>query len=130
MIGPDFDDPLVAPFWRAAQNGRLSLPWCARRNRFVWYPEAGAELEWRLLSGRARLFSWTVVRKPLSPLFAVPYLPALVIPEEAPGVRLVTQLIDCEPGALRCDLPLVARFGELRPLQGEPFRAPLFTPAA
>lgn len=139
MTGPALndaalDDPAAAPFWRAAAAGRLSLPWCAACNRAVWYPEpvcpaCRGALEWRELSGRAQLFSWTVVRKPLSPLFDVPYVPALVAPAEAPYVHLVTQLVDCDPASLHCDQPVQVVFRQLKPRSGAPFMAPLFTPA-
>lgn len=135
MIDAARDDPIAAPFWRAAESGRLSLPWCGDCNRAVWYPEAacprcGQALDWRTLDGNGTLFSWTVVRKPLSPFFELPYVPALVVPDEAPHVHLVTQLVDCDPAGLRCGQPVRAVFRELRPRTGAPFTAPLFIPEA
>lgn len=133
MAGPSSSDPLVSPFWQAARQGQLSLPWCDHCDRAVWYPQpscpqCSGELAWRTLSGRARLLTWTVVRKPLSPLFAVPYIPALVIPDEAPYVHLVTQLTNCDPAELSCDQPMQVVFAPLQPISGEPYTAPLFTP--
>lgn len=135
MFGPNPDHPLVGPFWRAVAEHRLSLPWCEACDRAVWYPQArcpvcDGELAWRDISGRATLLSWSVVCKPLSPLFEVPYITALVVPDEAPHVRLVTQLVDCDAAQLRCDQPVEVRFTELKPRIAEPFLAPLFTPVA
>lgn len=134
MIHSALDDPLIGPFWQAAAAHRLALPWCRACNQAVWYPQLSCpacqgRLDWRTLSGRARLVSWTVVRKPLSPLFEVPYVPALVAPVEAPHVHLVTQLTACQPDALRCDQPMQVVFGELRPHRGTAFIAPCFAPA-
>lgn len=128
------NDPLSGPFWQAADEGRLAMPWCGHCERAVWYPQpacpdCGAEPAWRTLSGRARLLAWTVVRKPVNPMFLPEYVPALVVPEEAPGARLVTQLVDCAPEDLQCDMPLVADFRTLSPRGGEPYVAPVFRPA-
>lgn len=130
---PAYDDPLVGPFWRAAREGQLCMSWCEPCDRAVWYPreacpDCGGALYWKPLSGKARLISWSVVRKAINPLLAPVYMPALVEPEEAPGVRLVTQLVQCDPDALQCDMVLKVVFDQLQPYAGEPYRAPLFTP--
>ena len=126
-------DPLCQLFWTAAAAGELQLPWCALCEAAVWYPEpkcpdCQGRLHWQRLSGRATLLSWTVVRKPINTDFEVPYIPALVVPEEAPHARLVTQLIDCEPQALICDMSLFLKFRPLRLRDGRHFVAPLFAP--
>lgn len=129
----DRNDPLSGPFWRAADEGRLAMPWCESCDRVVWYPQpacpdCGEEPAWRTLRGRAQLLAWTVVRKPVNPMFQPVYMPALVVPEEAPGARLVTQLVDCAPEGLQCDMPLVVDFRTLQPRGAEPYTAPVFRP--
>jgi hypothetical protein len=52
-------------------------------------------------SGRARVYSWIVVRHPVpAPIYAgdVPYVVALVELEE--GVRMPTNIVDCAPEAV------------------------------
>ena len=51
------------------------------------------------MNGRGKIFSWTVVRYPFDPSFSdkIPYIVATVVFEDAPGVRLVTNIIDVEP---------------------------------
>ena len=66
---------------------------------------------------------------PINPDFATPYISALVSPREAPDIRLVTRLVDCEAQDLRCDMPVRVCFRELKRLQGAGFMAPVFTPA-
>jgi hypothetical protein len=104
--------------------------------RLVWYPEACCPtchggLEWRTVSGRATVAAFTVVHRPL---FAAaqawtPYVPALVALEEDPAIRLVTQLVDCDPARVRCDMPVAAVFRDLPLPDGESYAAPLFKPA-
>ena len=134
MIADKLDDPLCGPFWRAAQEHRLELCWCGPCDAAVWYPLAhcpkcAAPTQWHQLSGRASLHSWSEVLAPINPAFPKPYITGLVVPEEAPGTRLVTQLVDCTAADLRCDMPLEACF---RPLAGQDrdgCLAPVFKPA-
>lgn len=118
---PDVDLPALAPFWRAAARGRLELPRCAQCNAFNWYPSEqcahcdGARFDWVEVAPRGTLFSWSVVKRPLFAPYAViaPYIPAIVELPEAPGVRLVTRLVDADPQTLRIDAPVELRFADL-----------------
>jgi uncharacterized OB-fold protein len=115
----------------------LAFPRCDGCGRFAWYPEpacrrcGGARFAWIPVSGRGRLFSWSVVRRAFIPQFRtlVPFVPGLVTIEEDPAVRLVTRIVDCDPDALRIDQPLQAVF---RPLDFPGIErrviAPMFTP--
>ena len=84
------------------------------------------------MSGRGRLFSWSVVRRPFIPQLAadVPYVAGLVAIEEDPAVRIVTRIVDCDPALLRVDMPLRVVFRLLRfaTVRGE-VAAPMFVPA-
>ena len=135
---PDITWGPTRPFWEGAARRQLLITRCDLCGRYVWYPQppcracGGTRLNWTAVSGRGRLFSWSIVRHAFLPQFAaqVPFVPALVALEEDPSVRLVTRIVDCEPDKLRCDLPVHVVF---RPLHfagvvGE-LEAPMFTPA-
>ena len=83
------------------------------------------------MSGRGVLFSWAVVETPLAKPFAdlVPYVSALVALDEAPEVRLVSRLVDCDPTRLCFDQPLRAIYRSLEfpGVEGR-VTAPFFTP--
>ena len=111
---------------------------CDACGRFVWYPQTpcrhcgGARLTWTEVSGRGRLFSWSVVRYAWIPQFAdrVPFVTGLVALEEDPNVRLVTYMVDCASDALRCDMPVRVVFRPLRyPGVEREVSAPMFIPA-
>jgi uncharacterized OB-fold protein len=127
-FGPQSEDPLAAPFWSAARQDRLVLPYDRATGRCCWYPHEHADIEWREVTGGARLCAWSVVRGPINPDFTPPYAPALVIPDGEPRIRLVTQIVDCDFAALRCDMPLELCFRTLAPRNGASFRAPVFRP--
>ena len=137
---PDLTDERTAEYFAGAARGELVLPRCDSCNRFVWYPEeecphcGAGSFTWTRVSGRGRVFTWTVVRRAFLPAFEemVPFVTALVSLEEDPAVRIVSYIVDCEPDALAADLPVEAVF---RPLQFAtvPDRSvpvPMFVPAA
>jgi uncharacterized OB-fold protein len=118
---PDLADPLTEEFFAGAARHELRIPRCDACDRWVWYPEeacpgCGGELTWTTTSGRARLFSWAVVRRPFLPAFAemVPFVTALVTLDEAPEVRIVTYVVDVDADDLVADLPLAVTFRDLR----------------
>ena len=132
---PDTANPLTGPFWKAAQERTLLLPHCSPCARLIWYPESccphcGGELQWRTVSGKGTLAAFSIVHRPLVPNAKkwAPYVPALVSLNEDPGVRLVTQLIDCEPDKIVCDMPVEVVFRPLELPEGEEYIAPLFVP--
>jgi uncharacterized OB-fold protein len=125
-------------FWEAAAREQLAIPRCAACGRYQWYPRErcraceGRELPWTPVSGRGTLFSWAVVRRALVPAFAekLPLLTALVALAEDPAVRVVSNLVDCEPEALRAELPVRVVFRPLVfPNLERRVLAPMFTPA-
>jgi uncharacterized OB-fold protein len=57
-----------------------------------------------------------VVSHPFLPAFRdkVPLVTGLVALDEDPAVRLATELVDCTPEELACDLPVEVTFRPLR----------------
>jgi len=120
---PDLEDPLHAPFWAAAGEGRLVVQRCAGCSQFRWPPrprcaECGSyDFDWPAVSPRASLFSWIVVRQAFMPAFSevVPYVVAIVELEAAGRVRMLGNLFGGDPEGLRPGLRLVARFDVVAP---------------
>jgi uncharacterized protein len=133
---PDLELPLLQPFWAAAAQGRLELPRCARCGAFNWYPNENCGpcghtvFEWVELEPVGTLFSWSVVARPLFAPYKLiaPYIPALVELPAAPEVRLVTRLVDSEPGALAIGAQVELIFADLTyPYRESGVIAPLAT---
>ena len=136
---PDTDWDATREFWAAAERGQLVIPRCGACGVYQWYPApackacGGEQLSWTPVSGRGRLFSWAVVRHAFLKPFArkVPYVTGLVTLEEAPTVRLVTNLVDCEAEKLTVDMPVHVVFRPLVfPDTERQVMAPMFTPAS
>jgi uncharacterized OB-fold protein len=101
--------PETRPFWAAARRHELSLQRCRACGAHVFYPRAacphclGADLEWRRVSGRGRLHTFTVVHRgqkgfPLGP----PYVIAIVELDEGP--RMMTNLVGIEPDPAKLEI--------------------------
>ncbi|EHI12146.1 Zn-ribbon domain-containing OB-fold protein [Mycolicibacterium thermoresistibile] len=109
---PYTDDHETGPFFAAAREGALALCFCSRCDQVLHLPRAHCRFcgswrtDWREVSGRGSVYSWTVVERQLHPAFPVPYTLVLVSVHEYPEVRLLGHL----PGrpALRAGMPMVA----------------------
>jgi hypothetical protein len=76
------------------------------------------------VSGRATVASFTVNHQVWEPGLEVPYVMALVELDEQADVRLVTNIVNCDPGAVRIGLPVRVTFEA-----SEGVWIPLFEPA-
>lgn len=105
---------LTRPFWDGLREGALRLQKCADCGEYVFYPRPACShcmserLEWTEVSGRGTVYTFTIVRRPNIPAFQadVPYVFAIVELEEGP--RLATNVVGCEPEAVRVDMPVKA----------------------
>ena len=110
------------PYFDALAQGVLAFPRCAECGRFHWYPMKlcpschGMRIGWVAVSGAGSLFSWTVVRQDFDPAVTArfglraPYVVALLEFADAPGVRLISNLVDADPTALAIGMAVEAIF--------------------
>lgn len=90
---------LSAPFWRAAEAGRLILQRCGNCGQAVFYPREicphcwSSALGWDLASGQGRLKSFSTIWKPGHPGWspAAPYVIGLV--ELAEGPTMLSHIL-------------------------------------
>jgi uncharacterized OB-fold protein len=77
------------------------------------------------VSGRATVEAYSVNQHMWHPGFPPPYVVAIVSIEEAPEVRLTTNIVGCPPEEVRCGLPVQVTFR-----QAGPVWLPIFEPRA
>lgn len=92
------------PFWAAAREHRLAIMRCRDCGKHFFYPRElcpfchKAAVEWVNASGRGKIYSFTIARRPAGPAFKadVPYVVALVELEEGPRLmsNIVTKDVD------------------------------------
>ena len=105
-------DAETRPFWDAAKEGRFLLRHCLECGRNHFYPRPfcpkcwGARVEWVEASGRAVVYTYSIVVANDLPPFneRVPYVAAVVDLEEGP--RVMTNVVDCEFDDLRIGMPV------------------------
>lgn len=97
-------DPDFSGHFEALREGSIAFPYCARCERYHWYPMGRCPFchgawYWKPASGPCRLLSWTRVYRHFSARedLVLPYLVALVVFDDAPGVRLVSALMEVPP---------------------------------
>lgn len=124
-------DPETQPYWDAAKEGRLLIRRCNACKRAYFYPRDfcphcwSEDVSWEEASGRATLYTWSVVRRNDLPPWGerVPYVAAVVDLEEGP--RMMTNVEGAELTELSIGMPLVVDF---RP-ETDDITAPIFRPA-
>ncbi|MFF5130622.1 Zn-ribbon domain-containing OB-fold protein [Streptomyces syringium] len=123
---PDEDG---APFWEFAARGELRAQFCAgcHEPRFPPRPCCprcqSFDSEWRVTSGRGRVWSFVRPHPPLLPPYAeqAPYNVIVVELADDPRIRLVGNLVaapdaaldSVDPARLRIGAPVVVAFTEL-----------------
>ena len=111
---------VTRPFWSAAAQRRLAMPRCRDCEAFTFPPrpscgECGSEkLKWTDLSGRGRVYSFTVIRQvvggPAVKAFErdIPYVVALIDLDEGP--RITSNIIGCPVETVKIDMPVEVVF--------------------
>ena len=106
-------DELTKPFWDAANEERLVIQNCTACNKLQHPPAAtcrqcgsGDNLEWKGMSGRAKIYNYTVVYDtPIRMLQTdQPFNLAVVMLDEDPGIQMYSHL----PGTPVDEVPVGA----------------------
>jgi uncharacterized OB-fold protein len=101
---PLHPDHWTKPFWDAAAQRRLVAARCLECGQFRHPPTPfcprcqSQKLDWPELSGDGSIYTFTIVRRlPIPDLpVRVPYVIAVVEPEDAPCIRFVGNIVECK----------------------------------
>jgi uncharacterized OB-fold protein len=123
-------DDYTQVWWDAAAERRLLVVRCGACGEAHYYPRpfcprcGSVDVRWEDASGRATLYTWSVVHQNDLPPFRdkVPYVAAVVDLEEGP--RMMTNVVGVAADHLRVGMSLVVDFEEL----ADGFQAPVFRP--
>ncbi|MHB8438153.1 MAG: Zn-ribbon domain-containing OB-fold protein [Acidimicrobiales bacterium] len=124
-------DDYTRTWWDAAAEGRLLVVRCHSCHQAHYYPRpfcprcGGPDVSWEQVSGRATLYTWSVVHQNDLPPFRdrVPYVAAIVDLDEGP--RMMTIVVGAGPDELQAGMTLQVDFEALN----EDFTIPVFRPA-
>lgn len=127
---PDVNE-ISQGFWEAARERKLKIQQCGDCHTFIHYPMAlcpncqSENLGYTEVSGRGTVYSFAVVHQQFHPAFTPPYVIALIDLDDAPNVRMYTNVVDCDPAAVEIGLAVRATFEDI----GDGTLIPQFTPA-
>jgi uncharacterized OB-fold protein len=127
---PDVHDE-TRPFWDGCKKHELLLQKCLECGRFYFYPRSicphcfSDHNTWMKVSGRGKVYSFTVSFRPATQAFLedLPYNIAIVELEE--GVRMMSNIVNCDNDDLVIDMPVEVVFDDVT----AEFTLPRFKPA-
>jgi uncharacterized protein len=131
-------DAETAGFWEAAADHRLVIRRCTTCGRLRHPPGPvcpscrGTEADWKTLPGTGTVYTYTVVRQAFIPSLQekLPYAVIAVELDDAPGVRLVSNLVDADPHEARVGMPVEVVWEDMGPELAMPrFRPATSAPA-
>jgi uncharacterized OB-fold protein len=114
--------PSTRPFWEAAARHRLVLPRCTTCGTFRLPPSPfcwkcrAQDVEWVDHDGAGTVYSFTVIRHAVIPQVrdALPLIAAVVELPGTGGCRLIGNVVDCEPQAVRIGAPVTLDWYDVR----------------
>jgi uncharacterized protein len=114
-------DPVSAPYWAAANHGKLVVQRCGSCRRYQFPPRPGcshcgaADVAFRAVTGRGRVYSYAVVHQTRVALLrgTEPFLVAIVELEESPDALVMGNLLGVRPEDARVGLPVEVEFEQV-----------------
>lgn len=106
--------PLTEPFWAACREDRLLVQRCDGCGAHVFIPQEfcrechAAALTWVQAAGVGHVVTFTVVWRPQTPAFEVPYVVAVVRLEE--GYEMLTNIVGTPPERVTIGAAVRVRF--------------------
>jgi uncharacterized protein len=116
-----YPDALSQEFWDRCARHELVFQKCRNCGTFrnppgpICYVCRSTDADWTAVSGEGTLYSYTIVTHPVHPALVdrVPFNVSLVEFPDAPGVRLITNVVDADPEDLEIGMPVRLHWDEL-----------------
>lgn len=123
-------NPDTKPFWDGCREHELRFQKCGVCGHVRWPPSIvcpvcyANDTEWITASGRGKIYTFAVYHQAFHKAFEneLPYVTAIIELEEGP--RLLSNIVDCDPQEVRCDMPLEVTWEDVT----EEFSLPKFRP--
>ena len=107
------------PFWDACRRHQLMVQRCDACGCFIFIPQdfcrhcLSQDLTWVPSSGRGRVYSYTVVWRPQTPAFPVPYVVAIIDMDE--GYQMLSNVVGCPTETVFIGMPVEVVFEDASP---------------
>ena len=121
LLGPQLGDiPLPVPsevsrpYWQGCRDGELLFQRCSDCGGATHTPAMicshclSRALVWEASKGAGTVSSWTMVHRPQTPAFVVPYAAVIVDVDE--GFSMLSNVIGCRPADVRTGMRVQVEF--------------------
>ena len=122
-------DPSETHFWCGGKDGKLLISRCQSCSQYI-HPTGpicpaclSRDIKPEAVSGRATLSTFTINYQQWLPDLDVPYVVAIVELEEQPSVRLMTNIVGCDPASVHIGMKVRVNFKQV-----DEIYLPLFEP--
>ncbi len=110
-------------FWEGLKRHELLIQRCADCKTPRMYPRpmcqdcGSMNDEFVKVSGKGTIYSYIIIRRAVHPAFkdGVPYAVVLVELDDAPGIRLPSNVTNCKPEELKIGMPVEVVFEDVTP---------------
>ena len=121
-------------FWDGTREHRFLMQFCADCKRFYHHPRPvcpgclSSDMAPQELSGRGTVYTYTIAEQAFHPFFVdrLPYTLIVVDLEEQPGLRFVSELVECSPDDVEVGMPVEVVWEDVT----DEVTLPLFKPAS
>jgi uncharacterized OB-fold protein len=109
---PPMADATTLPWWQAAAEHRLVVQRCTacahtRLPPAPVCPECRSEdHDWKELSGRGEVYTYTLVHRPIAAGQELPYAIAVIALEDSGGVRIISNLVGVAGEEIEIGMPV------------------------
>lgn len=128
---PPLANATTLGWWEAAAERRLVVQRCTacghtRLPPAPVCPECrSAEAEWQPVPGTGEVYTYTVVHRPVAADMALPFVVAVIALDDSGGLRLISNLVNVEPDAVRIGMPVAVVWEQM----SDDLAIPRFEPA-
>lgn len=106
-------------FWEGCRKHKLKFQQCGECGHVRWPPADlcpqchSTEINWLMSKGVGVVYTFAVYHTVYHPGFSgdVPYTVAVVALDEGP--HLLTNIVDCPPDTVRCDMPVEVAWADI-----------------
>ncbi|MGI9432493.1 MAG: Zn-ribbon domain-containing OB-fold protein [Myxococcota bacterium] len=109
---PPLADGTTLPWWEAAAEHRLVVQRCTACEHTRLPPSPvcpecrSGQADWREVSGRGEVYTYTTVHRPIAAEQELPFVIAVIALEDSGGVRIISNLVGVAPNELAIGMPV------------------------
>ncbi len=126
-------DPESKPFWEACRRHELYVQQCQSCDDYYYYPRHlcpychSDHTQWVRVSGKGKIYSFTVTYQHGGVGFRdqLPFVLAYVELEGTNGVKMLSNIVQCEPDKVAINMPVKVNFVDVN----DEIAVPVFKPA-